>query len=213
MLSPSKILICFLAGVFVPGSALATNKIGNGGNAVVCGDLKTSEATAKLLDFYEGDFVPPLPAGKSEFEIAKVVFEKLQTAAPALASQYSRRLEELKSEIDYKSGVILTDTKDSDHLFKPEEAGCDVVQTAIRRNGETAGQKRFLFRKDVWEKMKASDRAGLLAHEILYEHFSKLGLSTSTKARQVNLYLFREEKIEASAFWKLMRNLEIPIYP
>ncbi len=133
--------------------------------------------------------------------------------APSLGMQYLKRLDSIRAELDFKNGVILTDTRDSDHLFRPTDSSCEVVQTAIRRPGETAGEKRFLIRKDVWDQLSALDRAGLLSHEIIYEHFSRLGETTSVKARKVNAFLFKNETFKTAEFWELLRNLEVPIYP
>ncbi len=202
----SKILACLC--IFVSSECFAQNKVGNGGNVVLCADKKSE---AVLLDFYEHE-VKPESVKKDAVEIATDYLKKLETVAPYLSAQYLRRLNQISSEIKYAEEIEIVDVPDSKHLFKPLSSNCKVVQIAVRNNLATSKDKRFLIRKDLWDALAPVQRAGLLVHEILHEHFTKLGEEHSEKARRVNATIFGKE-IKTTGFWKLIKELELPIYP
>lgn len=191
--------------------AEANNKVGNGGNVVECKAHKKTKAKAsvRLLDFYEHE-VTLETNEKDPLVIAGKALDQLQSAAPKLAEQYRLRLKEISDELDIKPGVKLTIVEDSLHLFQPSSPHCKVTQIAIRRHNPTGSEKRFLVSKDLWTKLSPADKAGLLMHEIIYEHFSKLGEWNSVKARKVNALLF-SGKIESEKFWGLLKELRLPI--
>lgn len=205
----SKALLMLICGVTV--SAIAGNKVGNGGNVVTCKTPDTLGAPARLLDFYESD-INPKDADKTYEEILEQKFSQLKIASPKLSAQYLKRSKEIVNEIDFKSSTEFESIPDSLHLFKPLAKDCEVVQTAIRRLLVVGKEKRFLVRKDIWDQLDATNKAGLLSHEIIYEHLSKLGELTSIKARKINSYVFAGD-IKANDFWKMMKELELPIYP
>lgn len=199
----------FLMGLclFVSSECFAQNKVGNGGNVVLCADKKSE---AVLLDFYEHE-VKPQSSKKEAVEIATDYLKKLDKVAPYLSAQYLKRLNQISSEIKYAEEIEIIDVPDSKHLFKPLSASCKVVQIAVRNNLATSKDKRFLIRKDLWDALAPVQRAGLLVHEILHEHFTKLGEEHSIKARRVNAVIFGEDK--PKDFWKLIKELALPIYP
>lgn len=192
-------------------SAEAHNKVGNGGNAVVCKTRKPKKITARLLDFYEQD-LSPAAEGSDPFAIADKKLESLEAIAPSLGALYRKRVKEMAGEMELKAGVKLSAIDDSNHLFQPAGRGCSVEQLAIRRKDANAGEKRFLINKDLWDKMNPAGQAGLLAHEVIYEHFSKLGESDSIKARKINSLIF-SDKLSGEKFWAAIKEMRIPIYP
>lgn len=206
MLSIYNLLIV----AFVASSVVhAENKIGNGGNVIYC---KTKKLTnAQLLDFYEEDFKFKTKLTDA-FKIVEKQFQELKIVAPKLATQYLNRLQEVKSDIDFKNDISLTAVPDSLHLFKPLSSDCEVKQIAIRKPEKTESEKRFIIRQDLWKLLEPTHQAGLLSHEIIYEHFLKLGEKDSVKARKLNRYLY-QEKFNSDQFWHFIQDLEIPIYP
>ncbi|OFZ29329.1 MAG: hypothetical protein A2622_07895 [Bdellovibrionales bacterium RIFCSPHIGHO2_01_FULL_40_29] len=190
-------------------TALANNKIGNGGNVVLCKIQKTS--SVELLDFYEVS--TKIQTTESDaFKIAEKQLQRLKIVAPKLAAQYLQRLAGMQADIDYRNNISLTTVSDSLHLFKPLDSNCEVVQIAIRKPQTAKDEKHFLIREDLWKNLSPSHQAGLLTHEIIYEHFSKLGEKNSIKARKLNRYIFGEN-LKSDSFWKFIQELEIPIYP
>lgn len=189
--------------------AFATNKVGNGGNVVIC------KSKAQILDFYENGVEEPTSNSTSKDKAEKIVenqIGKLKTIAPELHAQYRQRLQTIVSEFDFKEDVRLIDTKDSHHSFVPASKDCEVVQTIIRKNTVTEEEKRFLVDKKTWNKISTYQQAGLVLHEIIYEHFSKLGEKDSIKARKLNAFIFKNEPTQKS-FWEFIKNLDIAIYP
>lgn len=214
-LKMKKELMKFLYKLIVPILLISTiafaegNKVGNGGNTVVCETEK--ETTVTLLDFYE-DTISYSSTETSPYTIAENVFDKLKLIAPKLHKLYVKRLNQISNEIDFKDGVLLNEIKDSNHLFEPADKNCKVHQTAIRKAKIVGKEKQFVFRNDLWVKMSPLNQAGLLTHEIIYEHVSKLAEKNSIKARKLNRYLY-QNSFTADEFWKFMKELEIPIYP
>jgi hypothetical protein len=197
--------------LFTAVSASAQNKVGNGGNVVYCKKAAPDKNTAELLDFYENN-IHLASAEANPHAIAQKQLEELKLIAPQLAEQYIKRLSEIDGEIDLKSDVLLTPIPDSYHLFKPLEANCEILQTAIRRAQIVSSEKRFLIRQDLWNQMAPLQKAGLLTHEIIYEHLAKLGEENSIKVRKLNAFLYSKNS-KKEDFWNLVKELEVPIYP
>lgn len=192
-----------------------TNKVGNGGDAVVCSSDKNSEIiSAELLDFYENknEKIEKNNIEKDPYQIAQSQFDKLKGVAPKLFKQYQNRLQQIKDEIEFKNNIKLTEIEDSLHAFQPISENCKIIQIAIKKDQVIAQEKRFLIREDLWKKMSPSHQAGLLTHEIIYEHLAKLGEVDSIKARKLNAYLYANE-INKNDFWIYMKTLKVPIYP
>lgn len=190
----------------------AGNKVGNGGDVVVCPESKS------VLDLYEaksnGAELREFSENLSHSQIIKDRLEKLKEKAPVLGSQYLRRLETMQTEIDFKSDVELADVKDSAHAFIGKD--CKLFQIAIRKGYvPEESQKRFLIRQDLWEQIDETNKAALLTHEIIYEHLSKLGVSDSRPARQMVSKIFSKnfDKESKGSFWEFIASLKVPIYP
>ncbi len=195
----------FLFVLFASLNLLANNKVGNGGDVILCG------GTSELLDFYEVS----IPTGQKEtdpYKVAETQISKMEKVAPTLARQYLKRLKELPQEIDFKSEVQLEDIQDSKHLYLPDPKKCKIQQIAIRKTAVLKGEKRFIIQKDLWNNLSPLHQAGLLTHEVIYEHFSKLSEEDSLKARKLNAYLFQTPTLDKK-FWNFIKELEIPIYP
>lgn len=193
-------------------SALAINRVGNGGDAIVCRkgrDLRS----AVLLDLFETS-LPSASWQGSRDDIAKAVFKRLALASPEQAKHYERRWKELPNELELRDGVALVDIDDSKHVVTPTEKGCAIEQAAVRRNILGDNGKRFTADKAIWEKMDERSKAALLLHEIVYEHLYKLGETDSVKARQLTSYLLSAdfEKASPEAYWKRLGALKVPVY-
>lgn len=164
-----------------------------------------------LLDFYESE-IEPVSEKKEAQTIAAEALGKIQASAPKLAIQYLKRLSEIQSEIAYKNEIQLIDVPDSKHLFKPLSKDCEILQIAVRNNLALPSEKRFLIRKDLWDNLEPAHQAGVLTHEIIHEHLTKLGEENSIKARRINAFLYNKNS-KGDQFWKLIKDLEVPLYP
>ncbi|CAE79083.1 hypothetical protein AB1A81_05355 [Bdellovibrio bacteriovorus] len=191
-------------------SAFASgNRVGNGGDVVSCPE-KT-----ELLDFYESSLIlHDFESTAGYRHIAEQVLKNLSRFSPTQSRNYVRRLSQFIDESDFKSEVTLADIKDSRHLFQPRDEACKVQQIAIRKKEASAASKRFLVDQDLWNKLSERGKAGLILHEIIYEHFYKLGEDDSIKARQLNAYLFSEnaQKDKPAEYWKIIRQMKVPLY-
>lgn len=197
--------------VLIASTAQATNKVGNGGDGIFCKTDPKGAETGEILDFYENK-INFESTEADPYKIAAQRFETLRPASPKLATQYLKRLKEMPDEIEFKNEIKLTNIKDSNHLVEPLAKDCRFVQVAIRKTKKMPGEPQFLIREDLWKSMKPVQRAGLLTHEIIYEHFSKLGEEDSVKARKLNRYLYNKD-FTSLAFWTFIKDLDIPIYP
>jgi hypothetical protein len=201
--------IFFVLILIISSPLKANNKVGNGGDAVVCSGGKSS-----LLDFYEANINTPENTLAPK-EIAAKVIAEFKTKAPTLAAQYEKRLNEIEAEIEFLETSKLVDVKDSEHLFVPTDKNCKLKQLALRKILVSSGEKRFLVDSKIWRELDNTHKAGLLMHEIIYEHFSKLGEENSVKARKFNAFLFQLylKQKTLDQFWPLLLELEMPIYP
>lgn len=184
------------------------NRVGNGGNIVNCPNKK------QMLDLYESSekiasFSKDLPY----IEIIQSTLKNLARLNSKLSKQYEKRSAEFLKETDMRADVDLVAVSDSKHIFSPAQKDCKIQQIAIRKNVAGLGS-RFIINKDLWDKLPELDRAALILHEIIYEHFYKLGEQDSVKARQVNAYLFSEKSRSDNkqVFKKLLQELKLPIY-
>jgi hypothetical protein len=185
------------------------NKVGNGGDGVFCEGAGSS--SWQILDFYEGE-LKLISDEKDPYVIVEKKFTELKAIAPKLGEQYLSRLKTIRDELDFKAGVSLTNIKDSKHLFKPADPKCKVLQVVIRNRTELPGQKAFIVRKDLWDQLPPIQQAGMISHEIIYEHLMKMGAKDSIKARALNRFVFTE-KYDAKKFWEFVQGLELSIYP
>jgi hypothetical protein len=185
---------------------------GSSGNVVECKPtLNQKKNIVRLLDFYEHDLAPKIE-GDDPYKIAENTLTRIATISPALATQYRERLQTIRAEIELKANVKLSSIDDSHHLFRPSQKNCKIRQVAIRRRDPIGDEKRFLVSKDLWDRLDPVNQAGLLVHEIAYEHLSKLGEEDSSKARKINAMLF-SGKMEGEKFWATIKELRLPIYP
>ncbi|WP_409479411.1 hypothetical protein [Pseudobdellovibrio sp. HCB154] len=183
----------------------AQNRVGNGGDVVTCKDK-----SPQVLDLYESSAEIITPA---ETDYQKIVSERLDLLAEAqgkLADQYRIKFSGFLNDSEFKATAKLTDIKDSEHLVLPK--GCRLKQAAIRKNATAKNEKLFLFDNDNWQEMDSLNKAALIMHEIIYDHFYKLGERNSIKARKVNALLF-SKNFSKKQFWELIQDLKIPIYP
>ena len=197
--------------------AHAGNRVGNGGDVLVCEERKPA---VQLLDMFEAedakiDLIADDTKGTYE-EILRARLDLLTKVAPKLGEQYKRRLKSIKDQLNFKEKVTLTDVKDSLHAIMPSEGKCKLNQIVIRQAIPTGdSEKKFLVDKGLWEKLSSRDRAALILHEIVYEHFTNLGDWDSRYARKLNGLIFSKkfESMESGKFWLFIKEFELPLYP
>jgi hypothetical protein len=205
-----------LAGILVillTGSqAFAQNRVGNGGDGILC-EKEGEKPKAELLDFYESS-QKRIETQAPYAEVVEARLQALSRISGGLGGTLLKRWQTMKNEIEWKKEIELVDVQDSKHLFTPSDKNCKLKQIALRRSEIVSTQKRFVIDETFWNQMATVSQAGLVMHELVYEHFFKLGETDSVKARTMNAYLFSPdlESGGSDGYWKLIRSLKIPIY-
>jgi hypothetical protein len=210
-------------------SFAGTNRVGNGGDVFVCHETKNLVPakspfkkskkpdqvarvvkTVELLDFMESELSLVEYSGDHHSILSQVI-KNLKTIAPQLANQYEKRIGKIVDEIYYQE-YSLKDIEDSSEII--ERKDCTLVQAAVRKNEVSYGEKRFVIQKSLWDKMDSRHKAGLILHEVIYEHFFKLGEFNSVKARKVNALLFSSSlsKMTTHQFYANLQKMDLPIY-
>ncbi len=207
--------------LFIISSSFAGNEVGNGGDVIIC---KTKEGkTAKeikkepvLLDFYEYKTEMKFKQDEFDFQdeyrVAQAVIERLKKISKKLHSQYSKDLEKFRVKVRFLSGEELSNIEDSFHISIKK--GCEIKQIAIQRVDPLSNDTVIFINKDLYEKLSPLHKAGLILHELVYEHFLFFEVKSSVKVRFFNRYLFSKE-IKGHGpedLRKISEGLEIPLY-
>ncbi len=207
-----QMMISSLLVITGAASAQAQNRVGNGGDGILC-EKQGEPSKAELLDFYESD-EKRIETEAPYAEVVEARLKALGKVNAAWSETLLKRWKTMKSEIEWKKDIELVDVEDSKHLYAPSDKNCKLKQIALRRNEVAGNQARFVIDDNFWQMMKPVSQAGLVMHELVYEHFFKLGETNSVKARAMNVYLFSPD-LEAQGsdgFWRMVKSLKVPIY-
>lgn len=200
--------------LFLSSGAHAGNRVGNGGHVFFC----PKSGKIQALDFFStyGFDGPKIAGGeKDEVKIAAARLEKLKPLAEKIHKQYSERLKTIKEDMDFRKGERLVLVEDSLHAVEPEDKDCEQYQLIIRKGTLEKGEKRFVVNDTLWNKLSPVQKAGMLTHEIIYEHFAALGETDSGRARRLNAHLY-SAKIDSQTsgqFWQMIKEYRVPLYP
>ncbi|MGZ3801939.1 MAG: hypothetical protein ACXVCL_17360 [Bdellovibrio sp.] len=197
------VIFCFVFKAIASG-----DRVGNGGDVIKCHD------SAEILDFYESSEPLKDYASSDYKKILDEVLINFERLNPDQSKQYRQRLRTIEPDLLFKSGITLEDIKDSKHAYKPSGKKCKLLQIAIRKNTSSKVTKQFVIDEDLWKVLSDRSKAGLLLHEVIYEHLFKLGEKDSEKARILNSYLFSKKSFQDSRqdYWNLVNSLKLPIY-
>ena len=185
------------------------NEVGNGGDVIIC------KNSVLLLDYFEAELLkyslPSYENQKTYLSIANEILETFSKTDKKLSDQYKKRLAEIISETDFLPSVRLTEIHDSKHEFLPKN--CQLKQIAIRRKDPLNG-KTLLINQDLWQRLSETHKAGLILHEIIYEHFFYLGERNSKKARFMNALLahLASKGSLRRPYKSILQAKKIPIY-
>ncbi len=185
------------------------NGVGNGGDAVVCKD------SIEILDFAEARLMKKftiIPQVKNlEFmELAKQRVAKLKTLDMRLFEQYTKVLGSISHRIVFIDNAQFRDIPDSFEFAIPQ--GCKLEQLAIQQ--EIDGKTMIHISKSLWDRMDSLNKAGLVLHEIIYEHLLATGEVNSIKARGLNGLIFSKsiENMNSRAFKEYLKASGIKNY-
>lgn len=203
----SLILLSVLA---FASSSFAGIRVGNGGDAVIC------PSGVKLLDLYEGEKLGGrfLDAAGTSDKILGQRLALVKKIAPELGQTLEKRHDEFQKSHKLVDSE-LTDIDDAHNVVKPECKNGKIEQIAVRVNGASAPEPKWLLREDLWKQLSERDRAALVLHEIVYEHFNgALGEKDSVKVRRFVRFVMSKdfENGDKEAFWKFISDQKLPIY-
>jgi hypothetical protein len=187
------------------------NRVGNGGNIIICKEGNSERLT--LLDLYESNLELEVSVkGANEFEIAAHAFKNFAKFDHKISEQYLKALNHFPKEMELKEKINITSSQDTKHIEIP--TGCYLKQIAVRKNQPSIIEKRFMIARDYWQRLNSVDRAGLVVHEIIYDHLYKLGEEDSVKARKLTAYMLSKnikqdtpEKVR-----EFVNSLKVPLY-
>jgi hypothetical protein len=214
-----------IVSALIFSSAFAGNEVGNGGDVIICkikeeNKAKNVKSEPALLDFYEYktevgfklDEFDIQNEYQDEYRVAQTIVERLKKVSKKLHAQYSKGLEKFRGKVRYLSGEELSNIEDSFHISIKK--GCEIRQIAIQRIDPLNKDTVIYINKDLYDKLTPLHKAGLILHELIYEHFLFFEVTNSVKVRFFNRYLFSKEIKDHGPedLRKISEGLEIPLY-
>jgi hypothetical protein len=198
--------------LFNPSSILMKGfSTGGGGNAVVCYNDDNMITSIELYDYYESLIKDKSKnkmiylKGSTLEEKIKSAFSRMEKRYPDLGRELKNRALAVYSRIDQymltSDEAILTPVYDMNVSFYPnknnKDQKCPIVRFAVNDPSAIDGQNEFFFVKDLFynELTSPNTRAGIIMHEVLYEHARKNGAKNSEFVRWFN-YLISTKKFE-----------------
>lgn len=204
----------FLILILLTTVPLANAAVGGGGGDEVLngGAVVQCKSGVQLLDFEESPFPLKKFSEQKYQDILKTVLNELKEKMPELADQYTRQTADFENKSEFKAQKTLSEIKDRGDYSFPK--GCTVEQAAYRRKKPLLGQKNFVVSQDLWEKLNPADKAGLVVHEIVNQHFADLGEANSRKARNFVALLFSEklQTLSKTDLRQYFQDMKVPIY-
>lgn len=177
---------------------VAGDRIGNGGDVIVCPDQKTI-----LLDLFQGSDdwgFGPLPRQGKRDEIIAETLSEFSIVDPVIAGKFLRRAIQINDELTkLETGELarsdLVKLTKNELVNIPDEGvaelplGCKIVQAAIQNQSTLPGEVKFTFQRDTWLSMESDTQASLILHEVIYEHMIYSGELASRSTRYLNASL------------------------
>lgn len=180
---------------------------GNGGDIVVC-TKSSGKKTYELLDYHEGrnTYLKEiwLPDGETYMDIVfstllrvKNLFEKRYESSPPepflsrffgtnIYERFYLLVSEFQNEVEWTDSNL---QDIPDHGDVQLEERCSIKQVAIQYIDKEKDTRTYKINKPLWNKLNKKEKAGLVLHEIIYNHALMNNLKNSQKARNINYHL------------------------
>lgn len=162
-----KNLIVLLMGLSISAPALASDRIGNGGDVIVCA------GSIEMLDAYQARTslkltLDPAAEGMNYESVVSYHLDRLAMVNPTRAEMFRGWFRDFEQEAERLSGITLVDIPDTGAQAIP--AGCELKQAAVQRADEDRlpGESRYIIDQDLWSRMNEFTRAALILHELGY---------------------------------------------
>jgi hypothetical protein len=167
-----------------------------GAKVIVCRNHKGSIKTVELLDLFEAKELYRLnitPLGKDfdssigglDGKLAAIFKEMPMTPMDIWIKQAQGNMVLVDSELE--------PVDDAKSPLKPP-AGCDFEQLALYYQTD-AGNPTLWVNQQLWDKMDFTNRAAMLAHEVVYEISRSGGDTDSMRSRKIVGHLFSDFSI------------------
>lgn len=182
------ILTLVANNVFAAGG----DRVGNGGDVVVCGKK------VELLDIYEArlaGYKLKTPEGATYYQMVEnVITKKIAPIQPIRGNRYLNNLRTLNVEIQFLPGINLNNVDDAGMVALPK--GCSLEQVAIQLSDDVrpAGKKRYTVSLDLWNQMDNLNKVALILHELIYrEAIQSETITTSMMVRAMVGEILKDE--------------------
>ncbi|MCF8059969.1 MAG: hypothetical protein K9K67_11775 [Bacteriovoracaceae bacterium] len=201
------LFLIFLSSPF----SFAGNEVGNGGDL-----LKCPNKPLVLFDFAEDSFKKMDALKKNaelnEYKIVESLIAKIKDLSPAIFKKYSNDLASFPKRIKFIKGEVFRDIEDSKHVSLPKD--CELLQVAIQQIDPLTKDTVIAINKDLYDQLDPVNKAGLILHEIIYEHFKFYGVTNSVEVRIFNRYLHSLEVKSGTnkEFNDFLERIAIPSY-
>ncbi len=219
-LAGAVLLLTSLSGWTIGG-----DRVGNGGDVLVCPGQKT-----ELLDIFQGQtdwgFSPLNTAGTRD-EIIREVLKDFIKVDPKIGNALKERALEIEKEISllekdpsYKSKLVKITKNEllniSDEGVAELPPGCKLVQAATQLTNPFPKEVKFTFQGQVLESLDVPVQSSLILHEVIYEHMLRSGEYSSRSTRYLNAALHAgqlatvKDYFEVSSLFEF-RNIDIKL--
>lgn len=162
------LLFIFLGSALIGSTGMASKEVGNGGDVVTCRNSSGVIQSIELLDFYEERVIRQNPIrldpAKSVEENFKLLVDRLDSVNAEIMKKSFLTFEK---EVLFLDSVELIDIPDSDHIVIP--ANCKIEQIVIQKEPSLVNPKRYTINLELWNRLGTVDKAGLIAHELIYK--------------------------------------------
>jgi hypothetical protein len=195
-----KNLLVLVMGFALSTAALASDRIGNGGDVIVCA------GGIEMLDAYQARTslkltLDPAVEGLGYEAIVNYHLDRLAMVNPGRAKMFREWFRSFEQEAERLSGITLVDIPDTGAQAIP--AGCELKQAAVQRAEEDRlpGEYRYILDQDLWNGMNEFTRAALVLHELGYRerlmpayaptydtHNGKMDLVNARESRYVRYF-------------------------
>jgi hypothetical protein len=191
---------------------IAGDKVGNGGDVVVCPQQKTL-----LLDIYQGRADWGMQNLQSSGERSQIIrdtlkdFHKIDTStsrkilerAFQIEADISRleRLTESHSALVRFTSKTLVNISDEGVAEIPSD--CKIIQAATQIQSPFPGEVKFTFQKEIWLSLESDVQASLILHEVIYELMITSGEESSRSTRYFNAALHAGELNSVKEYFDL----------
>lgn len=192
-----KLLTIFILGLMaITQTAVAGDKIGNGGGLWACENTQQQITAGMMVDLFEaqtefGLTLAPMPMALAQ-QIAIQKAQILNGVNTVMTDKLNKYLNDVFSKVQFVNAVlVLVD----DALFKiePLPSTCPLGQWKYRQFANFTPQGQVLIRNDIWTSSVVTelDKAALLVHEAVYAWMrAEYSDTNSVRSRQIVGLLF-----------------------